>query len=1302
MPALLPAPALQAINRDFNAGYKQDMGWIPDTRVATVGDQLGDADGGLITLGAVDSGSLSRNAQPLALRLRHFNSDPSGDRFWYASFRGSRSTTLPQGATWNDVPFKQNNAGNSKLLDTTPGTSSQQDAGIAVGQAAVIAALDGDYLVEGVSYARQPAASADARDGQLTMRVNRLSTVTQAGSGAAVPITPDGLGCSGVACQPAPVPVAVTTTCISSGAGLATALSVPVTELGFPSVFGVTDASVSATSSAGYAAGISATLCLPAGTSPSSVRLTLAGYDSLPVAEMLTGSPLGRGNEFYPSTPLFYPGFGYNFSCATLSLMLPAGTTKYIAAAARWNGSALASAASAPPPLSLRISCAASVAGAATTVYGVPAAVASPTRFYFTFANAFFNDVYEVSRVRPYGYLSSDGMLQYDSAGQAFRAVWRTGSWWLNTWTSDSSYYLQEADAAKTDLFTRTSFGGTFAATRLCPFGSYVYGGGCLSCPPRSTVRGGASLTALSAVSSTCFCVPGYYMGSTADAAGRFSCTACPPNTYDETAGGVDATSCLPCPAGTTSPGGSARCSASTALAVAPSLPYRLCSRLHVANWRAGYGGTYALNATLAALGHGRLVYAMEGAATPTYLVYWGAAGLWTFGSTPDGGVGITVTSGRMPPYWTTAVEWTPAYPSAAAACVAPSGAPVNVTAGDYACPAGQEPDARGFCQPCAVGTFRSALLTGAGARCTACPAGLTTRGSGATLCDVFTCGAVDVTWTAASGTPSSAFSGRYNVAYATAGAPAQGTKLSKADGTAYYIYASSDGASAYLDNDAAPTAYYAYTNAGNRHPWLATAGWQMYLSGAWVAATPTFRCAAGANGFYYSSASSGLVACPTGYTPPAATPATSSAGCTACAAGYRRDAASNTCVACGGNTFSDGTATTSCPACPAGTSTNGATAQAACSCASGYALSGGVCADVDECATSNGGCSDTCTNTAGDYACSCPAGWGLDAATLSTCSACPDGSYVDAATGVCAACSAQGLTRTASGVSCGCPFGFVVTSGGACLPPSDLILDAPASAAAAIRGRYVACAPPGSAATGTLAWEWVSGLPGAATPSDDVFLVYNPATGTWAVQAQSAAPSTTDGLPAPRYAYIQRGSVTASAAWPASVAYGASGNPSSLATSTAGMLPAGLQAGWQVYAPWPAAFSVASLHLNASLTVVTTALPACGTVTSANAASVAGAAGASTLGGGSALVAGLTPSSTASPSAATVSAASTQTPTGSPASSGTPSPSSASTLAASAASTQSPSMSAAASVSPTQTSTSSKVGAPRNTRPSA
>jgi hypothetical protein len=90
-------------------------------------------------------------------------------------------------------------------------------------------------------------------------------------------------------------------------------------------------------------------------------------------------------------------------------------------------------------------------------------------------------------------------------------------------------------------------------------------------------------------------------------------------------------------------------------------------------------------------------------------------------------------------------------------------------------------------------------------------------------------------------------------------------------------------------------------------------------------------------------------------------------------------------------------------------------------------------CSDVDECATNNGGCSSTCTNSPGSFACSCPGDQGLGT-DGKTCVACAAG-YVgdgtscadvdECATGA-ATCAANATcTNTAGGFTCACPEGF-------------------------------------------------------------------------------------------------------------------------------------------------------------------------------------------------------------------------------------------------------------------------------------
>ena len=43
-----------------------------------------------------------------------------------------------------------------------------------------------------------------------------------------------------------------------------------------------------------------------------------------------------------------------------------------------------------------------------------------------------------------------------------------------------------------------------------------------------------------------------------------------------------------------------------------------------------------------------------------------------------------------------------------------------------------------------------------------------------------------------------------------------------------------------------------------------------------------------------------------------------------------------------------------------------------------GNIIDGSMHTDVDECATNNGGCAQTCTNTVGSFVCSCQSGYTL------------------------------------------------------------------------------------------------------------------------------------------------------------------------------------------------------------------------------------------------------------------------------------------------------------------------------------
>ena len=89
------------------------------------------------------------------------------------------------------------------------------------------------------------------------------------------------------------------------------------------------------------------------------------------------------------------------------------------------------------------------------------------------------------------------------------------------------------------------------------------------------------------------------------------------------------------------------------------------------------------------------------------------------------------------------------------------------------------------------------------------------------------------------------------------------------------------------------------------------------------------------------------------------------------------------------------------------------------CGCNPGYALAGdGVsCVDVDECATANGGCAQTCANSVGSYTCSCAAGYTLDADGHG----CTDVDECATGNGGCA----QVCTNTAGSFTCSCAAGY-------------------------------------------------------------------------------------------------------------------------------------------------------------------------------------------------------------------------------------------------------------------------------------
>ena len=93
--------------------------------------------------------------------------------------------------------------------------------------------------------------------------------------------------------------------------------------------------------------------------------------------------------------------------------------------------------------------------------------------------------------------------------------------------------------------------------------------------------------------------------------------------------------------------------------------------------------------------------------------------------------------------------------------------------------------------------------------------------------------------------------------------------------------------------------------------------------------------------------------------------------------------------------------------------------------CPSGYVLAsdGATCGDVDECATANGGCAQTCTNTAGSYDCSCGTGYALDADLHG----CDDVNECASGNGGCA----QVCNNTVGSFNCSCSSGYTLNADG-------------------------------------------------------------------------------------------------------------------------------------------------------------------------------------------------------------------------------------------------------------------------------
>jgi MYXO-CTERM domain-containing protein len=100
-------------------------------------------------------------------------------------------------------------------------------------------------------------------------------------------------------------------------------------------------------------------------------------------------------------------------------------------------------------------------------------------------------------------------------------------------------------------------------------------------------------------------------------------------------------------------------------------------------------------------------------------------------------------------------------------------------------------------------------------------------------------------------------------------------------------------------------------------------------------------------------------------------------------------------------------------------------TGSFACSCNPGYELAGDShsCNDIDECATGTSGCAQTCTNSIGSFACSCQSGYTLDADGHS----CNDIDECAVNNGGCE----QVCANTPGSYACGCNAGYARAADG-------------------------------------------------------------------------------------------------------------------------------------------------------------------------------------------------------------------------------------------------------------------------------
>ena len=287
------------------------------------------------------------------------------------------------------------------------------------------------------------------------------------------------------------------------------------------------------------------------------------------------------------------------------------------------------------------------------------------------------------------------------------------------------------------------------------------------------------------------------------------------------------------------------------------------------------------------------------------------------------------------------------------------------------------------------------------------------------------------------------------------------------------------------------------------------------------------------------------------------------------CPAGQSADA-TGICQPCGVGTYRAGPllasagagaalVTGGCSPCASGTSSTGGVGATACgaacaggvcsTCAAGYAPAVSPatgCVNVNECAVGNGGCSATCVDSAGSFACGCPAGSALGADGR-TCGVCAEGTYSASVGAACAACGPNFVTA-AGGTACACPWGYAVDPVAlTCSPPTSLVIGTPPAgveggdATAALVGTFLLTSS-GSAATPV----WTRAAGGTGNGGSPVSIVWSPISAEWSIVPGTAAPAA-GALTQSRFAFVPSAGVAVQL-----LAKGAAATPGAIGTTVA------------------------------------------------------------------------------------------------------------------------------------------------------